>query len=426
MNVKREVLHRLLLAKSILSPAQSVVGGQSSDHLIAKQLLNSHDAADLVLAAIADHQGNLPLKGKDSMIQCLDAIATTAEKHGGYFKQLNEARNILKHNGVLPNAQQWASVAVDIFEKLSSLCYSTLGMNLEDLDELELLVSEDVRAHLSAAKQYRVSGELKSALEEVSKALFEAFDRHPNLWEIQVGRGNAEDALKLTTYGISASDFLRLQEFLPEFWKSPLEGFRTSWRQIKFGHPGNWRDEVVAFCIKTCLSLALSIQSAPAIPAAVEFQHRYQYKVTAKEDQVEVWEDLIEDHLTQVSSNYARAFREHVRYLEKGESITVPFLDHLVSSDLSLAGDEIQRVQVRSEGFQSLGNMLGLKRRSQFVNLRQVDIVCVPLEGELLGQQFPKLPEIPWEPDPDASYWPQLALAPLVPEHPPTDSPGGQ
>jgi hypothetical protein len=402
MNLKREALHRLLLAKSILSPAQNFMGGQSSDHLIAKQLLNSHDAADLVFAAIADHQGRLPLKGKDFIIQCLDAIDTTTEKHAGYFKQLNEARNILKHNGVLPNTQQWSRVAEDAFEKLSSLCNSTLGVNLEDVDELDLVVSEDVKARLSAAKRYRVSGEIKSALEEVSGALFEAFDRHPNLWEIRVGRGNAEDALKLTAYGVPASDFLRLQEFLPEFRKSLSEGFRISWRQGKFGHPGNWRDEVVDFCIKTCLSLALSIQNAPAMPAAIEFRHRYEYKVTAKEDQVEVWEDLIEGHLGLASSASVRPYRVHARYLNKGESITVPFTEQLVSFDLSLAGDEIQRVQVKRDTFSFLSALGGgLKGRAQFVNLAEVDIACFPLDGEILGQHLPRLPEIRWEPGPD-------------------------
>jgi len=426
MNLKSEVLRRLLLTKSLLSSGQSVVGDQPNDHLVSRQLLNAHDAADLAFAAIADHQGNLPPKLKDSMPQCLDAIVTTVDKSRGYFRQLHEARNILKHDGVLPNVQQWGSVAVDVFEKLSSICNSTLGVNLENLDELDFLVREDVREHLSAAKQYRVSGELKSALEEVGKALFAALNKHPNLREIGVGRGKAEDAVKLTTYGISAGDFLRLQEFLPEVSKFLSEPLRLSWRQSKFGHPGNWRDEVVDFCIRTCLSVALSIQSSPPIPEPVEFQYRYQYKVTAQEDQVEVWEDLTEDHLSEVSSNYARPFRTHVRYLKKGDTIIVPFMDPLASSDLSLAGDEIRRVQIRSEGFNYISGMLGLKGRSQYVNLAQVNLTCIPHKGEFLGQDFPKLSEIPWEADPNDSLWRLLDFVAIAPKAPPTDSPSGE
>ena len=38
---------------------QSSPVGQPNAHLVAKQVLNGHDAADLALAAIADQQGKL-------------------------------------------------------------------------------------------------------------------------------------------------------------------------------------------------------------------------------------------------------------------------------------------------------------------------------------------------------------------------------
>ena len=116
MSLQKEVVHRLLLAKSISSPARTAPRGQPNAHLVARQVLNAHDAADLVFAAIADHQAALPSKRQaPPMMECLELISTKDEKHVGYFKQLNDVRNSLKHTGNLPNTNQWASVGEDVF-----------------------------------------------------------------------------------------------------------------------------------------------------------------------------------------------------------------------------------------------------------------------------------------------------------------------
>jgi hypothetical protein len=88
---------------------------QPNVHDVAKQVLNAHDAADLIFAAISDQQNRLPAKDKmPSMIGCLALIDTPVEKHTGYFSQLNDARNGLKHAGNLPSTQQWSSVSVGL------------------------------------------------------------------------------------------------------------------------------------------------------------------------------------------------------------------------------------------------------------------------------------------------------------------------
>ena len=404
MSLRKEVLHRLLLAKSILAAGRSAPSGQPNPHLVAKQVLNAHDAADLVFASIADHQRKLGATGKaPSMVECLKLIDSKKSKHEAYFKQLNEARIGLKHVGNLPNTNQWASVAQDVFEKLSSLCQATLSISLEELDESELLSNGEARAHLLAAKTARTSQDFKLALEELAKVLFIALEDAPGLGRIEVGRAKAEDALKLTAFGVSANDFLLLQEFLPmvsgypsgEDWQFQIEG--VLWKQSGFGHPGNWRDDVADFCISTCSSVALSIQNAAPVPYAHEFSDVYKYKVTAKEDQVEVWEDLVAEgeHWAEVSSDKARPSRTRKRFLKKGESVIVsPYAHPLVSDDQATSGESIKRVRV------SYDPMYGLPRfeRAEFVSLSGVDITCVP--SELYTRWFPALPEIPWEEDP--------------------------
>jgi hypothetical protein len=409
MNLKKEVVHRLVLAKSILSSGQSSSVGQPNAHLVARQVLNGHDAADLAFAAIADQQGKLPATGRiPFMMQCLELIDTAVDKHVLYFSALNESRNALKHTGNLPNTTQWANVGDDVFHKLSGMCHATLDISLEELDESELLANDEVRAHLVAAKAARTSQDCKLVLEELAKALFLALEQTPSLERIQVGRANAEDALKLTAFGVSANDFLRLQEFLPmvsvSAWLpvgySEIEG--VLWKQSEFGHPGNWRDEVADFCINTCLSVALSIQNAPPVPYPREFPDVYEYKVSANKDKVEVWEDLTdeEEHMTQVYSNDARPFRTHKRFLMKGESVIVsPYARPFISDDLSVSGDSIKRVRISNEPMSGIAGLYDAgDERAEFVNLADVNITCVP--NALYQDQFPDMQEFPWAEDP--------------------------
>lgn len=421
MRLRKEVLNRLLLAKSILSPAKSAVSGHASAHLVARQVLNAHDAADLTFAAIADQRRKLSAKGKaPSMIECLELIGDPGKKYAGYFKQLNDARNSLKHVGNLPNTQQWAGVGADVFAKLSSLCSATLRVSLEDVDESELLENADVKAHLSAARKHGFALEFKEALEQVAWALRAALEG-ADLWDIAVGKVNAEDALKLTAFGVPANDFLRLQEFLPVvemFFPTPA---RAGWAQAKFGHPGNWRQDAFDFCVDTCLVVALGIQSASQVPAAVDFDILYNYRITALRDHVEVWEDLIDE---QAEERYGdtRIFRSPKRYLEKGESIDVsatvrPF----VSDDLLPSGEWIKRVRVSGVDFSGLLPMVS----AEFVNLADVKIACVPRALGLFEGRFDDLTEMPWEPDQETRSFLESRIPPADSGKPASDAPAG-
>jgi hypothetical protein len=405
MNLRKEVLHRLLLAKSILEPARAAAWAQPNAHLVARQLLNAHDAADLAFAGIADHLNKLPPKrDAPSMIECLGLIGSEAKIHVPYFRQLNDARNGLKHTGNLPNTHQWSSVGMDVYEKISGICREVLGISLDEVDESELLLNPDAKVHFSLAKEARASGEFRLALEEIGKALFISLENAAGLEGVRVGRAKAEDALKLTAFGISVNDFLRLQEFLPMVSAPPPDlsvPTEVLWQQSGFGHPGNWRKDVVDFCIGAYLGVALGIQNAPWIPYAVEFSTLYDYKVTAKEEGVEVWEDFVDEHLELAGLEESKYFRSHKRYMQKGESITVSASTRqFVSEYPSLKGEWIKRIRIsKSQGFYGI---LDSDEKADFVDLTQVNITCVPssLYKHFLQERFPDLQEIPWEEDP--------------------------
>lgn len=404
--MRKEVVHRLLLAKAILEPTRTTVWGQPNAYLVARQVLNAHDAADLAFAGIADHINKLSAKGRfPSMVECLDLIGGKATVHAPYFKQLNDARNSLKHAGNLPNTHQWSNVGTDTYEKISDLCRKILRISLDDIDDSELLVNVDAKAHFSLAKQARAMSEFRLALEELGKALFVSLDNALGLDGIRVGRPRAEDALKLTAFGISVNDFLRLQEFLPMVSAPPPDITVPSevlWKQSGFGHPGNWRAEVVDFCVVAYLRVALGIQNAPWMPHAVEFSTLYAYKITAKEERVEVWEDFVSDQLEKGGFGTSRPFRSTKRYMRKGESIIISAsTPQFISEDFSLEGELIRRIRVStSEGLYRL--MTLADEKSEFVNLEQVAIMCVPssLYKSFLKDRYPDLEAIPWEEDP--------------------------
>lgn len=399
--LKKEVFDRLLLAKSILAASASAVLAKPNPFTVAVDLLRAHDAADLVFAAIIDQQRKMPPgNNAPSMMSCLGLIDATVDKSVAYFRALSDARDGLKHVGNLPNTTQWERVASDTFDKLTGVCRSTLGVSLTGLDESELLTNDEVRAHFTEAKNARDAGKFRGALEEVGKALVVALNCHPNLWGISVGEPKAEDALKLGASGISASDFLQLQEFLPAVSRFSSDPFKVAWKQSGFGHPANWRAEVAGFCVTKGLAVALGVQAASVTPSAFEFEFVYGYRVTAKHDGVEVWEDLVEGQMEETYAENSRPFRNHKRYLNNGESITVSgFAKPLVSDDFSLEGEWIKRVRVSDGDFSSLFP----RARAEFVNLRDVEIMCVP---RFVGQGFDELPEymrnlpeIPWVDD---------------------------
>jgi hypothetical protein len=104
------------------------------------------------------------------------------------------------------------------------------------------------------------------------------------------------------------------------------------------------------------LSVALGIQNAPWMPHAVEFSSLYAYKITAKEEKVEVWEDFVGDHLEKGGFGSSRPFRSTQRYMRKGESIMISAATpQFISEDFSLDGKPIKRVRIsRGDGLLSL------------------------------------------------------------------------
>ncbi len=103
----------------------------------------------------------------------------------------------------------------------------------------------------------------------------------------------------LTPFGVRASDFLGLQDFLPrvsyDFSSIPGKP-KIEWDRRGKGHAGNWTDENIRFCLETFLDLALKVQHAPPVPMALDFQFVFQDVITPKGARANLFEYVYEEN----------------------------------------------------------------------------------------------------------------------------------
>lgn len=151
-----------------------------------------------------------------------------------------------------------------------------------------------------------------------------------------------------------------------------------TWRQSEFGHPGNWREDAARFCLETFLQIAPRIQEAKWIPSAIELRYLYNYKVTAREDNIEIWEEI----QLPGDDDEMEKTKHKVGQLRKGESRTFSAYHRSLVSDWydDRTRNSLTIVELPDD---SLGNALGLS--------------CV--SNALALDRFPDLVEIPWKDD---------------------------
>ncbi|MGB2865705.1 MAG: hypothetical protein WBC05_20405 [Sedimentisphaerales bacterium] len=285
------------------------------------------------------------------------------------------------NQAIFPDTKQWFRVGEKTKSYVSIWCEKYLNISLEDIEESDMISDFHVKEQYDIAKNDFVEDDHKSALEHIAIALYLLFQSNRALSNLRVGTPHAEDALKLSTFGIHANEFLALQEFLPLAHPDTDGQITTKWKQDEFGHAANWRGEASEFCLKTFVSVALRIQDAQWIPGAIEFDFVYEHKITALEDNVEIVE---------VRSNQLLEpkYKPVVRTLKKGESIRgkVSRKDNPLMAFLYGKGKEYKPVLhfVRYQEPMIIGD----------IEEDKISITCVPKDDELVREYFPDLPEM--------------------------------
>lgn len=401
-----------MLSKSLLRRIRLHPVAEPNRHLLATHLLTAHDAVEIALAAIADERERLPADKDWNLMRCL---ASLKELHPGqevpgtgYFRRLNQARIGVKHFGNLPDPQQWDRLGDTVYGHVSEWCTQYLGLSFEELDESALLASDEVRRYFGSAKQAMAEQNSERVLVEIAFALHTVFMESGAVWSLQVGTPKAEDAIRLTGFGVHANDFLALQEFLPLVGENEAGGLTHTWKVENYGHPGNWTAANADFCLNAFLDVALKVQDARRIPTAVPFGVLYEYKVTAVRDGVEVckevWEPapgpvgllskrreaksssrtVPEGTLPLASLLPGRRRLECTKTLARGDSLrgSIRFDKYPAPAT---EGEQVEEVRVTaSDGSGSVGIVLK----------QEVIITCVPRDNPFVKKYFPGLREL--------------------------------
>ena len=396
---EQDVFERLLLAKALLSEIDVVPTVRPDSLTTARYILIAHDAAELVLAAIARHL-QCPVRDPVYLMDYAGAIkqATTQDiPYRNFFSDLNRQRGNVKHHGLMPNVEQWGNVAELAYRNISSVCEKYLSIQLDQLDESILVRHEGTKQLIAEAKAAYQEEQYQRVLEKLAHALFILFEENPALRNMTAGKPHAENAIKLTAFGVNANEFLALQEFLPEIREDDGKvSFR--WNQEKHGHPANWTAQIAEFCLKTIVHVAVRIQRATWIPSAIRFLFVYEHKVTALEDNVVIMQDqIVEDQETgmfpALQALRPKATKKvPVRTLSKGESIVGMVHRNKKDGLLSAFGGS------EETGPETLSfSTYGPDRLWGDIEASKVRVTCVPREDEFVKKYYPHLQEMPWD-----------------------------
>jgi len=405
--LKQTVVDRLLLGKSLLDRFRFEPVAVHDRHTLARNIITAHDAAELAIAAVADELGCLPAnRGKTYLMDYFDPIekmTDLAPQGREYLRQLNDVRSLLKHQGLYPDGRQWARVGESVYQHVTEWCSDYLKTPFSELDESALLADSEVKTRYDEARRLASEANYKAALEEIAVALSIVFRNNAALRGLTAGNPRSDDAIRLSGFGVHANDFLALQQFLPLVPTYGEEKGTPQWKQSAFGHPGNWREETVAFCLRTFIDVAIKIQDAPWIPGALSRPMLYDQEIEALKDRVEIWTEVRKNSKGEILSGFdffsaGEIEREVVRTLNRGEKLRA-FVSVATESSGNSARDSFFGGGVKTGGVLtvmafSTEPKLGLYGK---VLASEVKVRCVPKDDDFIRQFFPQLTAIDWD-----------------------------
>ena len=313
--MSQQILTRIAIGNYLLSTAGSLT--QSADALsVAQTILIAHDASELILSALAASAG-ATFKDKHKTFLMDYVKALEEKKHLGiklFFDELNEARIAFKHLGIPPNAAHFYDCVAKARKYLNDACVEFLGQTLEEVG-LEALIEDDLaRDFYSQGKNLRQQRKFRESLELMAQAFRQSLNATPFVYTVSVGEPDTEAALHLLGCGVDPSMFMSLQRLLPSIDHAGA----LTWNTRDRGHPANWTQENVDYCLAAILKIILQIQHAPFGAYAVRFQSVFEDVLTAKRDGVILQGERGGFHRL---FHRGRPQRELVGQLKKGQQV---------------------------------------------------------------------------------------------------------
>lgn len=402
MALKQEVLDRLLLSKSFLEKIRFQPVALHDRHALAANMIAAHDASELTIASVCDQLGCLPQKGASYLMDYFESYSKARGKDlyaREYFRNLNSARNLLKHQGLFPDAKQWSRVGEIVFQHITKWCWDDLGQSFSELDESALLLDANVKHLYDAAKESAREGNHKITFEKLALALSAVFEKNAALRGFEAGNASTEDAIRVVGFGIHGNDFLALQQFLPHVSRWGKNANIPQWKQSAFGHPGNWEDRNAEFCLRAFVDVAVKLQDAQWIPGPFNRDALYDQQIEALRVGVDFWRDVPDDSLSGAKEVlfplFPKTKKETKQLLRRGEKLRAIVSRSSPSTALgvlaaTLGGQaEVLSVIPTAARTYEPWNVLA----------SDVKVTCVPRDTDWIKQYFAWLPEIEWEPE---------------------------
>ena len=289
ISMEPSIISRLISARYLLSASGPPLNQHSDSRRVAHAVLIAHDAAELTLGATSEYL-KTGLSDRATFPEILDAIdrkLANGLPGRDFFNRLNKVRVGFKHHGELPDAGSWYGVVEDTTNRLDALCEASFGFRLETADNVQLIEDKRARALVEDAKTEMATGRFKESLEKLALALHRAGISFPPALSLAPGEPDPQLTLMLTGYGIDPSSFTVLQQLLPRVLFKDVE-----WKLRRTGHPMNWNQDNVSFCLRTVVEIILLLQHASPRPHPLNFYDVYRDVVTINAENPDVREGV--------------------------------------------------------------------------------------------------------------------------------------
>jgi len=296
MAPKSETVDRLLLSRSLIGPLRFKPANDR--FAVAAHVLAAHDAAELAIAAICTElsvPGITDMRAlglPDYMVKLKEHLHPTRDVSArDYVNKLNRVRVDLKHHGITPDKDQWATVAEKIFGHISTWCQRYLTLDYAELDAADLIRAESIRNLIHLSRSCMRQGHFRDCLEHLAEAISKAsVELFPIGVHVNVGDADADTALALSGYGVDPARFIVLQRLLPTYTNLWLLGIDDApqWKKTRYGHKANWTKRNAEFAYEETINLLTRLQEANPYPTPYLYDDVFRNVLVVKRNSPDV------------------------------------------------------------------------------------------------------------------------------------------
>jgi hypothetical protein len=245
--------------------------------IFAKGLLLLHDATENVLGAIADQVG-VKLKDRTYILDYFDLIkeADPQKRTLPYMtqiKNLSTIRNIIKHQGILPDIKSNAHFPSTVYQLITDICQTYLGLDFSSISLKNLIRNKKVLKFINKAEKEIADGMIRESLISLAYAMYyicEYSMTQAGYWTgylfkqqkevIYTEPYSSRQTIDLLQNRVDPNLYYRFKNLTPLIGENAKTNKLTYYWDKNYGHPVNWTERNAKFCLDFCIDTALKFQ----------------------------------------------------------------------------------------------------------------------------------------------------------------------